>query len=563
MITELTTPNERSLTTDEIRVLLSDDDETWARTQRRILERQCDRLDIETAHSLAETRQYLASTTPDCLVCDYQLGDGTALELLPEIRDSHPELPFILVTGHGSEATASEAISNDVTEYVRKSTLGGQSTLLCRRIESAVDSFRTERALTHERRSKEALLEMITTSVTREELSSNICRHLVDERQYACAWIGALDDTGTTVPLASAGATEYVTQVLNQTKDRGHSEPAIVSLEQNDSVVIPSFEEGSATDTTSASGSRAGSGQASDGTTDSDSDWNQWEHFAAEHGFRSIGTVPIEHDRIRFGVLAVYATESGHIDEREIAFITEYAETIGYALQATNWRETLLSSTTRHVEFTIGERELPLVALSDALPDSTTLEVTTVIPRNETEGLCVVTTSECSKESLLNAASTVDAIRSMEVYETEDPLRCGVVSERPIPELTVVERGGHFEHTSITDGQASVLARLDENTSAKRIEGRLRDAYGNVSMTMVQTDPSQKTREDGDDYTPLTDRQQQVLEVAFQMGYFERPRGKNAEEIAAMLDISRSTFTQHLRAAQQKILAGAVGDGKQ
>ncbi|UOO95505.1 response regulator [Halococcus dombrowskii] len=123
MSSEPTPTDERSNTGDDIRVLLSDDDETWARTQRRVLERQSDRLVVETAHSLSETRQHLASATPDCLVCDYQLGDGTALELLPEVRESHPKLPFILVTGRGSEATASKAISNDVTEYVRKSIL--------------------------------------------------------------------------------------------------------------------------------------------------------------------------------------------------------------------------------------------------------------------------------------------------------------------------------------------------------------------------------------------------------------------------------------------------------
>lgn len=564
MSPEPTPTNERSNDAGDIHVLLSDDDETWARTQRRILERHGDRLDVETANSLAETRQYLASVTPDCLVCDYQLGDGTALELLSEIRESHPELPFILVTGHGSESTASEAISNDVTEYVRKSTLGSQSTLLRRRIEAAVDSVRTERVLAHERRSKEALLEMITTSVTRDDLASSICRHLVDERQYACAWIGVRDSEGTIVPLASAGATGYVTQVLDDgTETSSSSEPALVSLDKNASVLIPSFGDASATDTPDTAGSEDGPDRASDESTDSDGDRKQWERLAANHGFRSIGAVPIEHDGIRFGVLAVYAPASARVDEREIAFITEYADTIGYGLQATNWRETLLSSTTRHVEFTISDREVPLVALSEALPDPTTLEVTTVIPRNETEVLCVVTTSEGSKESFLDAATTVDAIRSVDVYDTDDPLRCGVVVERPIPELTVVERGGHFERTSIAGGQASILARLDANTSAKRIEAGLGDAYGNVSMTMVQMDPSQETRENGDDDTPLTDRQQQVLELAFQMGYFERPRGKNAEELATMLDISRSTFTQHFRAAEKKIMSGVLDDEKQ
>lgn len=190
------------------------------------------------------------------------------------------------------------------------------------------------------------------------------------------------------------------------------------------------------------------------------------------------------------------------------------------------------------------------------------MEVMTVIPRNETEVLCIVSISEGSKQSLLDAATAVDSIRSVEMYETGDPLRCGVVSGRPIPELTVVERGGHFERTSITDGQASVSARLGETTSTKQIETGLGDVYENVSMTMVQTDPTRSPPESSGDRPPLTDRQRQVLEIALEMGYFERPRGKNAEEIATMLDISRSTFTQHLRAAEQKTLGGAVDEGK-
>lgn len=145
MKTEPIPTDERSNNGSDIRVLLIDDDETWARTQQRILERQSDRLTVETTHSLTETRQYLTTKTPDCLVCDYQLGDGTALELLPEIQESHPELPFILVTGWGSEEIASEVITDAVTEYVRKSTLRDQPTLLHHRIESAVDSIRTER----------------------------------------------------------------------------------------------------------------------------------------------------------------------------------------------------------------------------------------------------------------------------------------------------------------------------------------------------------------------------------------------------------------------------------
>lgn len=53
----------------------------------------------------------------------------------------------------------------------------------------------------------------------------------------------------------------------------------------------------------------------------------------------------------------------------------------------------------------------------------------------------------------------------------------------------------------------------------------------------------------------LTNRQQEVLVTAYEMGYFERPRGANAGEVADRLGIVPSTFTEHLVTAQRKLLA--------
>lgn len=52
----------------------------------------------------------------------------------------------------------------------------------------------------------------------------------------------------------------------------------------------------------------------------------------------------------------------------------------------------------------------------------------------------------------------------------------------------------------------------------------------------------------------LTDRQREVLETAQEMGYFDHPRESNATEVAAALDITPSTFAEHLSAAQRKLL---------
>lgn len=58
----------------------------------------------------------------------------------------------------------------------------------------------------------------------------------------------------------------------------------------------------------------------------------------------------------------------------------------------------------------------------------------------------------------------------------------------------------------------------------------------------------------------LTDRQQQVLETAHEAGYYRRPRERTGEEIAADLDISPTTFQEHVRAAERKIVAFLVDD---
>jgi predicted DNA binding protein len=53
--------------------------------------------------------------------------------------------------------------------------------------------------------------------------------------------------------------------------------------------------------------------------------------------------------------------------------------------------------------------------------------------------------------------------------------------------------------------------------------------------------------------TELTDRQQQVLRAAMYGGYFQSPRRSTATEIADALSLTQSTFSYHLRNAQQTL----------
>lgn len=107
------------------------------------------------------------------------------------------------------------------------------------------------------------------------------------------------------------------------------------------------------------------------------------------------------------------------------------------------------------------------------------------------------------------------------------------------------------------DGQLRVTLHAAEPGDLRQAVGELTDAYEDVRLEYLVQE--QADAEDAElvpvDLRQLTDRQREVLATALEMGYFEYPREANASEVAAALGISASTFTEHLNAAQSKLLA--------
>jgi len=63
---------------------------------------------------------------------------------------------------------------------------------------------------------------------------------------------------------------------------------------------------------------------------------------------------------------------------------------------------------------------------------------------------------------------------------------------------------------------------------------------------------------DSDPVDTLTDRQQQVVQTAYDMGYYEVPRESSTEDIAAELDIDPSTVAEHLQRAERNVLGDVL-----
>jgi PAS domain S-box-containing protein len=141
-----------------ITVLHVDDDPAFVETTATFIEHEDDRMSVRTATSANEGMEQLSDEI-DCVVSDYEMPNKTGIEFLETLRDTHPDLPFILFTGRGSEAVASQAISAGVTDYLQKETSTEQYELLCNRIENLVDRHRKAKRLEQTQRRFEKVFE--------------------------------------------------------------------------------------------------------------------------------------------------------------------------------------------------------------------------------------------------------------------------------------------------------------------------------------------------------------------------------------------------------------------
>ncbi|GAB7013052.1 hybrid sensor histidine kinase/response regulator [Halolamina salina] len=149
-----------------IRVLHVDDDRDLAALTATFLERENDRISVETAADADEALERIGEDV-DCVVADYELPGRSGIELLEAVRADYPDLPFVLYTGKGSEEIASDAISAGVTDYLQKDSGTGQYAVLANRIVNAVEAARSEQLLTRRTRRLERLIDTLPGMVYR------------------------------------------------------------------------------------------------------------------------------------------------------------------------------------------------------------------------------------------------------------------------------------------------------------------------------------------------------------------------------------------------------------
>ena len=108
------------MTLKQIQVLLLEDEASHVEAIRRGLESSDSTFHLQVVDTLKKYREYVAANPPDIALLDMVLPDGNSIDLLKSLPESNA-FPILILTSHGNENAAVEALKAGALDYIVKS----------------------------------------------------------------------------------------------------------------------------------------------------------------------------------------------------------------------------------------------------------------------------------------------------------------------------------------------------------------------------------------------------------------------------------------------------------
>ncbi|PSQ27705.1 bacterio-opsin activator [Halobacteriales archaeon QS_9_68_17] len=370
---------------------------------------------------------------------------------------------------------------------------------------------RAEREAERERANLEHLVERIqgllrdvTNSIvraeSRREMEREVCRRLAAVDGYVGAWIGQPDlSRERLVSRTSAGETAAALGELTVRLD-GDDPAARAAADGSIQVGDPSD------DPVHAAWSDAGSATPS-----------------------AVASVPLEYGESLYGALNVYAADADAFDERESVVL----EALGRAIAA---------------------------AIARFAAADCRLEYQGGVLRSNGQWLAFFEATDADPDRLLDAAADrpdIDEATCLTADGTGGVFEFAVAD--PAFVRSLADNGARTRTLTVgPEGRAHLQVDVPHRESARDVFDALSAMYDGTELiaTRESSRPARTDREFRSTVeNRLTEQQRIALEKAYHGGFFEWPHAVSGEELAASMGISRSTFHQHLRAAERKLVA--------
>lgn len=209
------------------------------------------------------------------------------------------------------------------------------------------------------------------------------------------------------------------------------------------------------------------------------------------------------------------------------------------------------------VTFSIGGSEYPFVGVSKA--ESCTFELAKMLPRREGRYAEFFNVTNVDPARLLDLADDHERVDVTLLSEYDRGGLFEFTVSRSCPAVTLAEIGALPREVYSDDGDGYIVAEIPpQHDPPTVIEAFLEEISGAELARKRETDSitpifTRSALQEVLDST-LTDRQFELLRAAFEAGYYDWPRKCTGEELAAEFDIASATFSEHIHAAERKLL---------
>ncbi|WP_435102163.1 bacterio-opsin activator domain-containing protein [Halarchaeum sp. P4] len=358
----------------------------------------------------------------------------------------------------------------------------------------------------------------------RASVEEAVCERLAAVDTYSFVWIGDVDHaTGVVRPHAWQGDADVAADAL------------AVDRDDPDSPVANAVETGTVQHVT---GPRA-------------------NDYLPALDVGGVAAIPLRYRETTYGVLVVATPTSAALDESELTVLEALGRTVATALSARESRRLIADDGQVAVEFAVSDDSLFVVDLSARVDG--TFDYRGMV--EESDAPLLFFDVDADPEAVLAAAADVPAVASAGVVG--DAGETGLFEFRLRGDSFVrelAERGARVREMHAAGGEGRIHVDFSASADVRAAVERVRERYPGVEVVAYREDERPPTAE-RDAFAGLEDllttRQFTALQKAYLSGYYDANRSVTGEALAESMGISRSTFHQHLRAAEQKVFAAA------
>jgi PAS domain S-box-containing protein len=264
--------------------------------------------------------------------------------------------------------------------------------------------------------------------------------------------------------------------------------------------------------------------------------------------------VPLSYHDADYGVLVVESGADGAFESIDRGVFAELGLTVGDAINAAESRRTLAADDVTRLEFRVDEVTDPFVSLSAALGCRVDLERLSEGDGDRAAYVSVTGSEPSAVAEHVDASSHVRAVESLCTLEERCLLRLRTDDSSVV--TTAARYGAAVRSLSVDRGDGRLVVDVSRSNDVRSVVEAVRSAHPGLELV------SQLERERDGESAPefrsalegaLTERQLDAAQTAYFAGFFEWPRETSGEAVASMMDISQSTFSEHLRSAERKL----------